>query len=156
MICSGTLTGHKCWGWIVSSEKHVRVGPALAAPEGCGCQAVSGEVPAAFQHYIWHASRCSHSRHCKVMFFLPCILDWGYKAASLHGKSAKMRVHRSTTKSVFASDPFRASFQVKSQAFLARLWNGFWEKPDYLEAAQAAQGESESPGALQLHPPEQG
>lgn len=53
----------------------------------------------------------------KLVFILHFFLDWGYKAASVRGKSAKTRVHQSRSKSVLASDPFSASFQVKYQAF---------------------------------------
>lgn len=90
---------------------------------------------------ISDASYCSHSRLCKVIFFLHFILDWGYKADSAHGKRAKIKVHQSRTKSVLAPDPFSISFQDKKQAFPAWLWNGFWQKLDYFEAAQAAEGE---------------
>lgn len=116
---------------------------------------------------VWSGTSCISALRlrCRVLqpqqalqshFSLGCILDWGYKAASVHGKSAEIRVHWSRTKSMLASDPFSASFQVKNQAFIAWLRNGFWGKLEDFEAAQAAQGEEESPRALQHHAPEQG
>lgn len=132
VICSGTFTGHKSWGRIVISVKHVKVAPALAAPsllpraQGCSCQAAPGVAPAAFQHLHLRCLTLQPQQALQSQFFsfTPSLTE-EIRLLLFMARGQKMRVHQSRTKSVLASDPFSASFQVKNQAFPAWLWNGF-------------------------------